>query len=554
LSPQVAHGIVRRRHRARPSPAVPATLTVPVSLSHPPARTAPRARTGQLHSIASRASCALLFAVAYTQAPLYSSNQNEKFLHGLARAGVGFLQDDWLANTADPFPAFTLLVSLTYQHLHEYAFYLYYAAILALYLYALVGIVSALPAFSFSAAQCFNYVAVLTALHSDLLSRLSQRLLGFDLPKYLQYGVAGQYVLGPGFQPSVFGVFLLLSIYAFLRGHPFRAIACLGIAVTFHPNYTLSAATLTLAYMLLTVVRGRDVKRAFALGAISFILVLPTLVYVGVVLAPQSAETLREFLDVSVNIRDPHHAIPDRWVDRGTVAQLLVVIAAVFLIRRTALFPVLLLSTAVAAGLTIVRVFTDSTSLASLFPWRLSVFIVPLSTAIVLAALVKATSPRVPALAQGRRIGIALGWAALLLLALRGALDMQRDFAAAANVLSMPAMNFARDNRARGQVFLVPPGPSSSDFDRFRLYTGLPIVVDWKSTPGRDVEYLEWYRRFREAERFHDSGGADCALLEEMRAAYGVTHVILDTARADGRCSRMEEIYRDASFGVYRLV
>ena len=44
----------------------------------------------------------LVFALSYQQWPLYSSNQNTYFLHGLADGGVGFLELDWLAQTADP--------------------------------------------------------------------------------------------------------------------------------------------------------------------------------------------------------------------------------------------------------------------------------------------------------------------------------------------------------------------------------------------------------------------------------------------------------------------
>ena len=53
----------------------------------------------------------LIFGISYTQYPLYTSNQHTKFLQGLAKAGNGYLNKDWLANTLDPLPAFTFLVS-----------------------------------------------------------------------------------------------------------------------------------------------------------------------------------------------------------------------------------------------------------------------------------------------------------------------------------------------------------------------------------------------------------------------------------------------------------
>src|SRR5262245_48475073 len=66
---------------------------------------------------------ALVFGLAYTQAPLYFSNQNQYFLHGMAQAGRGFLNEDWLAKTRDPTPAFSFLVMVVGHWLREYLFY-----------------------------------------------------------------------------------------------------------------------------------------------------------------------------------------------------------------------------------------------------------------------------------------------------------------------------------------------------------------------------------------------------------------------------------------------
>src|SRR3954467_6709209 len=82
---------------------------------------------------------AALFNAAYGQAPLYYSNQNQYFLHGLARAGVGHLDEDWLANTADPTPAFSTLVAFTARFLHPAFFHAWYALLLGVYAAALVG-------------------------------------------------------------------------------------------------------------------------------------------------------------------------------------------------------------------------------------------------------------------------------------------------------------------------------------------------------------------------------------------------------------------------------
>src|SRR5262245_61426322 len=84
---------------------------------------------------------AVIFWLAYTQAPLYYSNQNQYYLHGLAEGskpwtkdvgGLGLLKNDWLVNTKDPTPLFSFLIATTYRYLHEWVFYVYYIVMLGI--------------------------------------------------------------------------------------------------------------------------------------------------------------------------------------------------------------------------------------------------------------------------------------------------------------------------------------------------------------------------------------------------------------------------------------
>ena len=52
---------------------------------------------------------AIIFGFAYTQLPMYASNQNQYLLHGYAES-TGELANDWLANTADQTPVFSAFV------------------------------------------------------------------------------------------------------------------------------------------------------------------------------------------------------------------------------------------------------------------------------------------------------------------------------------------------------------------------------------------------------------------------------------------------------------
>ena len=186
---------------------------------------------------------ALAFAAAYGEAPLYYSNQNQYLLHGFAQADVGFLREDWLANTIDPTPVFSALVATTVRYLSPVFFYVYLVALMAAYAAAMLGIFVVLV----GPASCQRrngwpvFAALLVFSHSAALRWLSYHFLGNDYPWFFQAGVAGQYVLGAMLQPSTFGVLLILGVCFFVENRIIPAVACLALAATVHATLPLAS-------------------------------------------------------------------------------------------------------------------------------------------------------------------------------------------------------------------------------------------------------------------------------------------------------------------------
>src|SRR5581483_7696432 len=118
-----------------------------------------------------------------------------------------------------------------------------------------------------------------------------------------------------------------------------------------------------------------------------------------------------------------------------------------------------------------------------------------------------------------------------------------------------PVMEFVRRTRSSGDVYFIPVsvpdlvastrGSLSSDFkppadkqgdkriipiglQRFRLHTGAPIFVDFKSIPYKDVEVVAWRRRLDIAEKLQGQlreGQVGEAVAELRRQ--GVTRLVL---------------------------
>lgn len=494
-------------------------------------------------------SWALVFGVIYAQSPLYTSNQNQYFLHGLAQAGIGYLAEDWLANTRDPTPLFSLLVSLTVRIFRtEALFYAWYALLLGVYLYSVIGILN-FAIVEQRQGWRFICAAIVLAIHSAGARFFLSRALGPAWTFVLEGGLANQRLLGAVFQPSVFGVFLVLAIYAFLLRRTLLAALALGAAVSVHPTYLLPATLLTLGLTVEALWVRKDWRQALAFGFAALVFSLPAAWYAYSNFASSPAAQSAAAREILVHFRIPHHARVSEWFDATSVVQLGVIIAVLALIRKTRLFPILLVCLLAGAALSALQVLTQSDALALLFPWRISVILAPLSTCILAISLARTLVRRAGNGEERAMRGLRLSGAALILLAAlvgvtRFTLDLQRKSSAA----ERPMMAFVAATRAAGQVYLIP-----TKMQDFRLATGVPAYVEFKSIPYRDGEVLEWRRRIELANRFYAGGSRNCSLWRRFSAEEGVSHVVLEGSSPAPRCEGLSLIYQDASYRVYAL-
>lgn len=514
---------------------------------------------------------ALTFPLAHGQAPLFYSNQNQYFLHGLARAGYGHLESDWLAGTLDPTPLFSALVAATARSLPLAAFHLQYALLQVIYAVSMLAIFVALVGTERAERRWPVFVLLFAGVHAAASRWSSFQLLGLDYPWYLQAGVAGQYVLGAMYQPSTFGVLLVLSIALFGWYRPWAAAVAIAVAATWHSTYLLPGALLTAGYLAALLQQSRY-REALLLAVVALVLVLPITCYVGLTFGPTDAETFAEAQAILVDFRIPHHARVDLWLDATAVLQFAWVAVAIVLVRGTRLFLPLLVAFALMLVLTLVQALTGSTSLALLFPWRLSTVLVPVATTIMLAKLVELCPCTERSWMQVTTAGMTIAFAAagIALMALRLGYRTSDD--------ELPLLDFVRSTSGPGDVYLLPAripdlakttrGSSSGDFkplaakradaalippdlQRFRLHTGRPIYVDFKAIPYKDTEVLEWYRRLKFAEVIQDELRRG-AVVEAMRSLRdkGVTHVVVPS---DVPLPAVEAVYADSSYRVYAV-
>lgn len=512
---------------------------------------------------------AVLFAVAHTQPPLYYSNQNQYFLHGLAAASYGDLAGDWLANTRDPTPVFSAGVALAYRTLGEWPFHAVFFGLLVVYFLSLWGVISALPIAPRSAAGHGLFAALLIVAHAGIVRAASVALVGVDYPWYFQAGVANQYLLGAGLQPSVFGVTLLSAMAAYLRGRPVLAGGLAAAACVLHSTYLLPAGLLVAGMM---TGQWRDGNRwtAVVTGAVALVVVAPVIVFTWIVFGPSSAEMFTEAQRILAWVRIPHHTDVASWLDGVAGLQLGWAAIGMALVRQSRLFPVLGVAAGVALALSIVQIVTGNATLALLFPWRISAVLVPMATAIL--------AGRVACSAESFfSLNVVWGAAGLLVVTseIGAVVVYNRSLGYQSSRAEEGLIAFVREHRQPGDLYLLPTGfpppprkgkgSASSSFipatgsevkifelQRFRLATGAAAYIDFKSIPYRDGDVIEWQNRVAAVEQWYATPDWDAAGVVAVLQAKGITHVVVP-ASSPVTSARLVEVFADASYRVYRI-
>jgi hypothetical protein len=509
---------------------------------------------------------AFAFAVAHTQSPLYYSNQNQYLLHGAALADHGHLAHDWLANTRDPTPLFSALVAAAFS-VHPWLLQVAYFLLLMGYFLAARWLVAAMPGFPDSRAARISFAALFTVAHAAIFRYASVQVTGVDYPWYSQAGVAAQYMLGTGLQPSAFGALLLVAVAAFAHGRPVLACAMAGLACGFHSTYLLPAALVVFG-ILVELIRDSQTRTAIRAAVAALATVAPVVAYTVSQFNPFDPHS-DNALHILADIRIPHHCVIRRWFDVVAGLQLIWIALGLVVLRKTPVGRVLLVAGVCGVALTLLQYATDSDRLALAFPWRISVLLVPVATAALIAKLLAWKLPGkwaergafaiLAALAAG---GIAVTACGLGYRTVdeHGLYDHIRATATPDDVYLLPVQlpNVGTGRGAVSNTFAPPPRAKEGtnqipvDLQRFRLETGACIYVDFKSVPYEALEVEEWHRRMQFATDFNAKSVRDYAAYRDALKREGITHVVVPASRPFV-AEWVEEVYSDDAYIVYRV-
>jgi hypothetical protein len=302
---------------------------------------------------------------------------------------------------------------------------------------------------------------------------------------------------------------------------------------------------------------------------------IPVVVYTLVMFRPSGPKLFASSQYTLAVVRIPHHANIHKWFDLVAALQVAWIVLGIALVRKTRLFVPLLVAAGGGLALTLYHAAAvagghDSYTLALLFPWRISVVLVPVATAVVAVRLADLLPGRVAAGAGG---------ALFVALAAAGIVVMAMGLGYRMNESEVPVLEWVREHAGPDDVYLIPtrippvgsgprgsasnsftppprPTPGSNlipvDLQRFRLATGVPIYADFKSVPYADTEVADWYGRVGQVEKWYAEPDWDKAGVRDQLLKAGITHVLIPRHQAI-RASFLEQVYADDAYAVYRV-
>jgi len=453
------------------------------------------------------------FVIGHPLHSLYVSNQNTKFLHGLALAFPERLASDWTATTTDGLPVFSGLVYLVARAATPAAFYgleLALQFIVALSLISILRLAAGNP---------------LGRLGGLVGAAMVVALTWEGAQTYLQ-GVAGQYITLGYLQPASFGALFLLALGLAQRGHA-AAVLLAAIPAALHAAYIAPAILLT--GLFLWDQRRRPLCQMLPLATLAAIALAAPPLDLVLRFHSNDPEMFQQANAILAFTRIPHHSLPEIWFNTNAMIKTGLVVAAIALAPAGVVRKSLVVLFGFAALGTLTAVVSKDPGLALIAPWRVSIILVPAASAVLGGVMLR----RLNQLSHARL----LLWGAMLPVTVIALLAMGEGAEQKIGLFfpKPPADHIAFVQRtARTQdVYLTSP-----DDSRFRLAAMAAQFVSWKTHPYLATEVLEWNRRIGMASAVFGtqnkkSAAMDCAALTRLLDQYPVTHVVLPPAAKD---------------------
>ena len=468
-----------------------------------------------------------IFALTVQQNYLFQGN-HAHLIHSLKNINFIDLNNDWISSITNHVPIFTFF---------NYIFIKFFFINIIYIIHFLLLIITAISIFyickkilkniNFS-AYCFWFAFFIILFHE----------------KTFFNGVAGQGVLNHVYQPSSFGVLFFLSFALFIHGKYYLSILSLVASVYFHPTYLLHSSFFFIGYFLFLI--SKKEKKTFNIIITYLALILPVVFFLfnNFIIFDQTINAQAQ--KILVENRIPHHANIFSWLSIKDLRPLILISISLYLVKNfKEIFIPLLSVFLLSISLSIIQYIINNYWLALLFPWRSFVFLVPISSLIIISFVKNLDSGRFSKLIFIYPLFII---AVFLNFFIDSKINLNKDnFTFKKN---SEIYNYLKSNKNDIKKLLVP-----LDLPDIRLNTGIPIFVDWKHHAFKNDEIIHWYKRVKLNESFYNSNNDKdmLAILREIKKIDEISHVIFKKSNKTNNFRMCEKFGVFNDYIIYNL-
>ena len=431
-------------------------------------------------------------------------------IHSIKYFDTNKLENDWIANQAHHLPVFVKFNYFLIKFFSSKIIYFMHGVLLAL---------------------CALYLFLISKNLFPKLETRNLTIIWFAFFIILFHensffsGVAGQSVIDIGYQPASFGILFFIGIYYFLMKKYFLCILLICLGASFHPTYVLHSGFLVLG-ILSYLILSKNYKTFFKTLIIYSILILPITLFIII-----------NFLTIDKNLialgqeilldRIPHHADIRYWLSYKDLFFFVTYIYALYIVRNKNFFIFFLIFGTCPILVSLIQYFLNINSIALAFPWRSSVFITPISSVIILSSWIEKIKLDIHKL-KIMSFSLLLFTSTFFFIKSHFIKDLNGKFTKKIMLSKEIKNNFDSIER-----ILIP-----TNLDYIRMYTGLPIFINWKHHAFRFDQLIEWRQRMDLANEFYSNTNKETQLLKlkEIQKIENISHILISKNKLKIEC------------------
>ena len=457
----------------------------------------------------------ILFAITIQQLPFFKGNSLH-LLHAIKDFDSNKLQEDWVANQTNHLPVFTYLNNIILQVfpvniLHAIHFILLVICSLSIFLI------------------CKN--------EFQNLNKISLSLIWYSVFILIYHehsffgGLAGQDLINEGYQPASFGVLFYCGIYLYLTKRYFYAVLLICLSASFHPSYVIHSGFLLFGFFIYFF-SIKEFKLLFKVLLAYIILILPITIYIilNFLIIDKDLSSAGQLILLE---RIPHHALISNWFSYKDIISILIYLLSLFLVRKNKKFFIpLFVFGFLSILLSSIQFLTQNQSLALAFPWRASVFLIPLSSMIIVSFLINKL--------LSKKINLNI-FGVFLFLIIFSFFFVKNHFLKNDNQYFYSKLELTKEISKHYnliQRILIPV-----DLAHIRMNTGLPIFIDWKHHAFKYNELIIWKKRVNLANQFYETSDFDKQkiILDDINQIENISHILIDKNELKKNCNNLIE-------------